>query len=85
MYLGTSVQPNKIIIILGNNYHRKDPNAISAAQCESTDKDKMVQLKMKHNKQCMFCKHKEIDETKYGPLYKLNDVVVHYFCIVSVL
>lgn len=39
----------------------------------------------KIDKECMFCKHKDIDETKYGPMYKLNDVVVHYFCIVSTL
>jgi len=43
----------------------------------------MVELNLKHNKACMLCGHKEISETLYGLLYQLDDVVVHYFCIVS--
>lgn len=31
----------------------------------------------------MFCGRKEISEKLYGLLYQLNDVIVHYFCIVS--
>lgn len=44
-------------------------------------KDVLVELTPRHNKECMFCGHKDISEKKYGPLYQLNDVIVHYFCI----
>lgn len=43
----------------------------------------LVELSPKHDKKCMFCGRKEISEKLYGILYQLNDVVVHYFCIVS--
>lgn len=46
-------------------------------------KDVMVELDERHNKQCMLCMEKDISEKKYGILYQLNDVIVHYFCIVS--
>lgn len=85
LYVLWYIYSYKIILILGNNYYREAPTAISSTQRESTEEDIMVRLELIHNKQCMFCKHKEIDELKYGLLYKLNDVVVHYYCIVSVL
>jgi len=46
-------------------------------------KDVLVELSPRHDKACMFCGRKEISEKLYGILYQLNDVVVHYFCIVS--
>lgn len=48
-------------------------------------KDVLVQLSPRHGKECMFCGRKDISEKLYGLLYQLNDVVVHYFCIVSIL
>ncbi|XP_060856871.1 PHD finger protein 7-like [Metopolophium dirhodum] len=44
-------------------------------------KNVMVELNLMHNKACMLCGHKEISEKLYGLLYQLDDVVVHYFCI----
>ncbi|XP_050441847.1 PHD finger protein 7-like isoform X2 [Adelges cooleyi] len=44
-------------------------------------KDQMVELGLRHGKACMFCGRKEISEKLYGFLYQLNDIVVHYFCI----
>ncbi|XP_025198524.1 PHD finger protein 7-like isoform X2 [Melanaphis sacchari] len=44
-------------------------------------KNVLVELSVSHNKACMFCGQKEISEKLYGLLYQLNDVIVHYFCI----
>lgn len=43
----------------------------------------MIELNVSHNKACMLCGQKEISEKLYGLLYQFNDVIVHYFCIVS--
>jgi len=51
--------------------------------CQPMRKNVMVELSVSHNKACMLCGQKEISEKLYGLLYQLNDVVVHYFCIVS--
>jgi len=32
----------------------------------------------------MLCGHKEISQQLNGSLYMLNDVIVHYFCIVII-
>lgn len=74
------LKSNKIIIISGgSNIVRK----VTARQ--PIPKDVLVELTPRHNKECMFCGHKDISEKKYGPLYQLNDVIVHYFCIVSMI
>lgn len=52
---------------------------------QSVPKDVLVELSRNHNKDCMFCGHKEISEKLYGILYQFNEIIVHYFCIVSVL
>ncbi|XP_027844173.1 G2/M phase-specific E3 ubiquitin-protein ligase-like isoform X2 [Aphis gossypii] len=44
-------------------------------------KNVLVELSVSHNKACMFCGQKEISEKLYGQLYQLNDIIVHYFCI----
>lgn len=31
---------------------------------------------------CHFCQKGEINDLEWGPMYKLKDVVVHYFCMV---
>jgi len=48
---------------------------------QPTSKEVFVELNPRHNKQCMFCSRKEISEKLYGQLYQLNDIIVHYFCI----
>ncbi|XP_029341366.1 PHD finger protein 7 [Acyrthosiphon pisum] len=40
-----------------------------------------VELNKSQNKKCMLCGHKEISQQLNSPLYMLNDVIVHYFCI----
>lgn len=51
---------------------------------DSIPKNVLLELSPKHNKKCMFCGRKEISDTLYGRLYQLNDVIVHYYCLVSV-
>lgn len=34
-------------------------------------------------KTCVFCHKHEVNTVEWGPLYELNDVIVHYFCLVS--
>ena len=43
-----------------------------------------VELNKSQNKKCMLCGHKEISQQLNSPLYMLNDVIVHYFCIVII-
>ncbi|KAL5239020.1 hypothetical protein ACI65C_006430 [Semiaphis heraclei] len=44
-------------------------------------KNVMTELSIKHNKACMLCGKKDISEKLYGLMYQLNDVIVHYYCI----
>lgn len=60
---------------------RKRARRVTARQ--PIPQDVLVELSVQHNKACMFCGKKDISEKLYGLLYQLNDVVVHYFCIVS--
>lgn len=53
--------------------------------CEPIPTNVWVELSAVHNKACMLCGQKEISEQLYGKLYQLNDIIVHYFCLVSVL
>jgi len=34
---------------------------------------------------CSFCKTKIIDELKLGPVYESRGLIVHYFCLVSLV
>lgn len=52
---------------------------------QSLPKNELVELKSTHDKACMFCGKKESSEMLYGPLYQFGNVVVHFFCIVSIL
>ncbi|XP_060882047.1 PHD finger protein 7-like [Metopolophium dirhodum] len=40
-----------------------------------------VELNKSQKKKCMLCGHKKISQQLNGSLYMLNDVIVHYFCI----
>lgn len=42
-----------------------------------------VELSLRNKKVCMLCGRKEISEKLYGKLYKLDDIVIHHYCIVS--
>ncbi|XP_003241382.1 PHD finger protein 7 isoform X2 [Acyrthosiphon pisum] len=55
--------------------------AAKPTACQPIRKNVMVELKLVHNQACMLCGRKEISEKLYGLLYQLDDVVVHYFCI----
>ncbi|XP_060860107.1 PHD finger protein 7-like [Metopolophium dirhodum] len=56
-------------------------NASKPTVCQPIRKNVMVELNLMHNKACMVCGRKEISEQLYGPLFKLDDVVIHHFCI----
>ncbi|XP_050520438.1 PHD finger protein 7-like isoform X2 [Daktulosphaira vitifoliae] len=58
---------------------RTSVRRVSARQ--GVPKDVLIELSPRHDKACMFCGRKEISEKLYGQLYQLNDVIVHYFCI----
>ncbi|XP_025410978.1 PHD finger protein 7-like isoform X2 [Sipha flava] len=60
---------------------RKHKNVRKVTAKQPMLKDKMVVLSLRDGKACMFCNRKEISEKAYGPLYQLNDIIVHYFCI----
>lgn len=32
---------------------------------------------------CIFCKENVADEVKFGKIYRYDDVITHYFCMVS--
>lgn len=49
--------------------------------CEPIPTNVWVELSAVHNKACMLCGQKEISEQLYGKLYQLNDIIVHYFCL----
>lgn len=46
-------------------------------------KSAFTELRLADKRKCMLCGRKETSEKLYGPLYKLDNVVVHFFCIVS--
>lgn len=70
---------NELITSPGNRKPRK------LKPRQHAPKDQLVELDESHNKQCMLCMQKDISEKKYGTLYQFNDVIVHYFCIVSTI
>lgn len=39
---------------------------------------------LKSDEKCIFCRHNEIDELRYGKMYKYENIITHYFCMVSV-
>lgn len=45
--------------------------------------DRLIAAKKKAK--CVFCKSHERDKTKYGPIFRLDDTVVHYYCVVKSL
>ena len=34
------------------------------------------------DKKCLFCSQSERDVLKFGQMYKLNHIYVHYYCLV---
>lgn len=38
---------------------------------------------LKENEKCVFCRHNEINELHYGKMYKFENIITHYFCMVS--
>ena len=38
---------------------------------------------LKEQEKCIFCRHNEINELQYGKMYKIENIITHYFCMVS--
>lgn len=72
------MQDNEILLLSTGNGIARRPTAR-----QPIPKNVLVELSVSHNKACMFCGQKEISEKLYGQLYQLNDIIVHYFCIVN--
>ncbi|KAL5239048.1 hypothetical protein ACI65C_006458 [Semiaphis heraclei] len=60
----------------GNNRVASKPDA-----SQPILKNVITELSFKHNKACMLCGMKDISEKLYGLMYQLNDVIVHFYCI----